>query len=172
MDDVTECASFFALKAWAVSRSAVRFRRQYADIACTIGLYFLRSKQKISACRLWMHIRSLWMAVCSLWMAVQSLQTEISARCVGHFSTLPSSVQHAANATAACRRETGISKEALPNHADGRAQCTASLCDAGCGAALMMRQKKDRSVTERFVAACLWAAQPDEASPVTERLLM
>ena len=36
----------------------------------------------------------------------------------------------------------------------------------------MMRQKKDRSVTERFVAACLWAAQPDEASPVTERLLM
>ncbi|MEE1240225.1 MAG: hypothetical protein U0K56_00595 [Bacteroidaceae bacterium] len=105
-------------------------------------------------------------------MAVQSLQTEISARCVGHFSTLPSSVQHAANATAACRRETGISKEALPNHADGRAQCTASLCDAGCGAALMMRQKKDRSVTERFVAACLWAAQPDEASPVTERLLM
>ena len=51
-------------------------------------------------------------------------------------------------------------------------QCTASLCDAGCGAALMMRQKKDRSVTERFVAACLWAAQPDEASPVTERLLM
>ena len=90
----------------------------------------------------------------------------------GDFSTLPSSVQHAANATAACRRETGISKEALPNHADGRAQCTASLCDAGCGAALMMRQKKDRSVTERFVAACLWAAQPDEASPVTERLLM
>lgn len=48
----------------------------------------------------------------------------------------------------------------------------ASLCGAGCGAALMMRQKKDRSVTERFVAACLWAAQPDEASPVTERLLM
>ncbi len=128
--------------------------------------------KEISVCSLWMHIRSLWMAVCSLWMAVQSLQTEISARCVGHFSTLPSSVQHAANATAACRRETGISKEALPNHADGRAQCTASLCDAGCGAALMMRQKKDRSVTERFVAACLWAAQPDEASPVTERLLM
>ena len=32
--------------------------------------------------------------------------------------------------------------------------------------------EKDRSVTERFVAACLWAAQPDEASPVTERLLM
>ena len=48
----------------------------------------------------------------------------------------------------------------------------ASLCDAGCGAALMMSQKKDRSVTERFVAACLWVAQPDEASPVTERLLM
>lgn len=53
-----------------------------------------------------------------------------------------------------------------------RHQCTASPFDAGCGAALMMRQKKDRSVTERFVAACLWAAQPDEASPVTERLLM
>ena len=51
-------------------------------------------------------------------------------------------------------------------------QCTASLFDAGCGAALMMSRKKDRSVTERFVAACLWAAQPDEASPVTERLLM
>ncbi len=53
-----------------------------------------------------------------------------------------------------------------------RHQCTASLFGAGCGTALMMRQKKDRSVTERFVAACLWAAQPDEASPVTERLLM
>ena len=51
-------------------------------------------------------------------------------------------------------------------------QCTASPFDAGSGAALMMSQKKDRSVTERFVAACLWAAQPDEASPVTERLLM
>ena len=51
-------------------------------------------------------------------------------------------------------------------------QCTASPFGAGCGAALMMRQKKDRSVTERFVAACLWAAQPDEVSPVTERLLM
>ena len=50
-------------------------------------------------------------------------------------------------------------------------QCTASLFGAHCGTALMMRQKKDRSVTERFVAACLWAAQPDEASPVTERLL-
>lgn len=53
-----------------------------------------------------------------------------------------------------------------------RHQCTASPFDAHCGTALMMRQKKDRSVTERFVAACLWAAQPDEVSPVTERLLM
>ena len=53
-----------------------------------------------------------------------------------------------------------------------RHQCTASPFGAGCGTALMMRQKKGRSVTERFVAACLWAAQPDEASPVTERLLM
>ena len=51
-------------------------------------------------------------------------------------------------------------------------QYVASLFGTGCGAALMMRQKKDRSVTERFVAACLWAAQPDEASPVTERMLM
>lgn len=51
-------------------------------------------------------------------------------------------------------------------------QCTASLFGAHCGAALMMRQKKGRSVTERFVAACLWAAQLDEASPVTERLQM
>ena len=78
VDDATECASFFALKAWAVSRSAVRFRRQYADIACTIGLYFLRSKQKISVCRLWMHIRSLLMAIRRLCTAIRSLQTEIS----------------------------------------------------------------------------------------------
>lgn len=59
----------------------------------------------------------------------------------------------------------------------GTFQHAAIVCAARCecnrsGAALMMRQKKGRSVTERFVAACLWAAQPDEASPVTERLLM
>ena len=77
--------------------------------------------KEISVCSLGMYIRSLWMAVCSLWMAVQSLQTEIAARCVGHCSTLPSSVQHAANETAAYWMEPGISKEALPSHADGRA---------------------------------------------------
>ena len=66
----------------------------------------------------------------------------------GDFSTLRGTFQHAAIVCAA------------------RCECNR------CGAALMMRQKKDRSVTERFVAACLWAAQPDEASPVTERLLM
>ena len=66
----------------------------------------------------------------------------------GDFSTLRGTFQHAAIVCAA------------------RCECNRS------GAALMMRQKKDRSVTERFVAACLCAAQPDEASPVTERLLM
>lgn len=35
-----------------------------------------------------------------------------------------------------------------------RHQCTASLFGAHCGTALMMRREKDRSVTERFVAAC------------------
>ncbi len=97
----------------------------------------------------------------------------------GDFSTLRGTFQHAAIVCAArceCNRSvpggTGISKEALPNHADGRASVYSQPFDAGCGAALMMRQKKDRSVTERFVAACLWAAQPDEAFPVTERLLM
>ena len=79
-----------------------------------------RKLKEISVCSLQTYIRSLWMAVCSLWMTVQSLQTEIAARCVGHCSTLPSSVQHAANKTAACRREPGISKEALPSHADGQ----------------------------------------------------
>ena len=79
-----------------------------------------RKLKEISVCSLQTYIRSLWMAVCRLWMAVQRLQTEISARCVGHFSTLPSSVQHAANATAACRGKPSISKEALPNHADGQ----------------------------------------------------
>lgn len=66
----------------------------------------------------------------------------------GDFSTLRGTFQHAAIVCAA------------------RCECNRSV------PALMMRQKKDRSVTERFVAACLWAAQPDEASPVTERLLM
>ena len=66
----------------------------------------------------------------------------------GDFSTLRRTFQHAAQTMTA------------------RCECNRS------GAALMMRQKKGRSVTERFVAACLWAAQPDEASPVTERLLM
>ena len=89
VDDATECASFFALKAWAVSRSAVWFRRQYADIACTIGLYFLRSKQKISVCRLWMHIRSLWMAIRRLCTAIRSLQTEISVLLYEDFQPFP-----------------------------------------------------------------------------------
>ena len=96
VDDATECASFFALKAWAVLRSAVWFRRQYADIACTIGLYFLRSKQKISVCRLWMHIRSLWMAIRRLCTAIRNLQTEISACCQNNSSTLHRASQRAA----------------------------------------------------------------------------
>lgn len=121
--------------------------------------------KEISVCSLGMHIRRLW-------MAVQSLQTEISARCVGHFSTLPSSVQHAANATAACRGGQASPRRLFRTMPTAGHQCTASPFGTDCGAAPMMSQKKDRSVTERFVAACLWAAQPDEASPVTERLLM
>ncbi len=89
MNDATECAFFFALKAWAVSRSAVWFRKQYADIACTICLYFLRSKQKISVCRLWMHIRSLWMAIRRLCTAIRSLQTEISVLLYEVFQPFP-----------------------------------------------------------------------------------
>ena len=138
--------------------------------SCTLKKVFGKLKE-ISVCSLGMHIRSLWMAVCSLWMAVQSLQTEISARCVGHFSTLPSSVQHAANATAACRRETGISKEALPNHADGRTSVYSQPLRC------RLRGGSDDEAEKRpfrygALRGCLPAAQPDEASPVTERLLM
>ena len=83
------------------SRSAVRFLRQYADITCTICLYFLRSKQKISVCRLWMHIRSLWMAIRRLCTAIRNLQTEISACCQDNSSTLHRASQRAASAYAA-----------------------------------------------------------------------
>lgn len=90
---------------------------------------------------------------------------DISARCHRLCSTLRMQPQRARGNQASPRRLF----RTMPTAGH---QCTASPFDAGYGAALMMRQKKDRSVTERFVAACLWAAQPDEASPVTERLLM
>ena len=98
----------------------------------------------------------------------------------GDFSTLRGTFQHAAIVCAArceCNRSVPEGNRHLqggssePCRRPGISVQPASAMQAA-GAALMMRQKKDRSVTERFVAACLWAAQPDEASPVTERLLM
>ena len=98
----------------------------------------------------------------------------------GDCSMLRGPLQHAAIVCAACcecnrsvlgetRHLQGGSSE--PCRRPGISVQPASSVHTA-GTALMMRQKKDRSVTERFVAACLWAAQPDEASPVTERLLM
>ncbi len=97
----------------------------------------------------------------------------------GDCSMLRGTFQHAAIVCAACcERNRSVPGET--RHLQGGSSEPCRRPDISvqpapsvqCGTALMMRQKKDRSVTERFVAACLWAAQPDEASPVTERLLM